>query len=77
MMREVKNYIGGEWIQGKHETIERYNPADQKELVAVVAGSSVHDVDEAVFAAVKAKKKWAQTAAPRAWCVFTKSSLFI
>lgn len=64
MMREVKNYIDGQWIEGKNEIIERYNPADKKELVAVVTGSSVHDVDEAVFAAVQARKKWAQTAAP-------------
>ncbi|CUA80708.1 aldehyde dehydrogenase family protein [Anoxybacillus suryakundensis] len=63
-MREVKNCIDGQWIEGRNEMIERYNPADKKELIAVVAGSSIHDVDEAVLAAVKAKKTWAQTAAP-------------
>ncbi|MGJ7034612.1 aldehyde dehydrogenase family protein [Anoxybacillus eryuanensis] len=63
-MREVKNYIDGQWIEGRNEMIERYNPADKTELIAVVAGSSIHDVDEAVLAAVKAKKTWAQTAAP-------------
>ncbi len=63
-MREVKNYIDGQWIEGRNEMIERYNPADKTELIAVVTGSSIHDVDEAVLAAVKAKKTWAQTAAP-------------
>ncbi len=77
MMREVKNYIDGEWTEGKSETIERYNPADQKELVATVAGSSVHDVNEAVFAAVKAKKKWAQTAAPERGAYLQKSLIYL
>jgi alpha-ketoglutaric semialdehyde dehydrogenase len=59
------NYINGQWLPAQSaSTIERYNPADRRELVATFPHSSAADVDEAVHAARQAYKSWRLVPAP-------------
>ncbi|HYO48928.1 MAG TPA: aldehyde dehydrogenase family protein [Chloroflexia bacterium] len=61
----VKNYIGGEWVEGSTgETFESRNPATG-ELLGVLTISDKSDVNKAVEAAEAAFKKWRLVPAPR------------
>jgi acyl-CoA reductase-like NAD-dependent aldehyde dehydrogenase len=61
----VKNYIGGQWVEGSTgQTFESRNPATG-ELLAVLTISDKSDVQKAVDAAEKAFKHWRLLPAPR------------
>jgi acyl-CoA reductase-like NAD-dependent aldehyde dehydrogenase len=59
-MAVLKNYIGGEWVDGV-DTIRSINPSDTNEVVAECAVASPKQVAEAVSAARQALKQWSQT----------------
>ncbi|CAA9397611.1 MAG: Malonate-semialdehyde dehydrogenase [inositol] [uncultured Rubrobacteraceae bacterium] len=59
--REVRNFIGGEWVEGNgRETEPVYDPATE-EVIAETPLSTKEDVDRAVKAASAAFKDWAAT----------------
>ncbi len=65
MVEQVKNYIGGEWVDaadGSH--FDSINPATEA-ILATAPESKSADVDAAVSAAKKAYKKWRLMPAPR------------
>src|SRR5262245_15953909 len=59
-MAILKNYIGGEWVDGVG-TIRSINPSDTNEVVAECAVASPEQVADAVSAARQALKQWSQT----------------
>jgi malonate-semialdehyde dehydrogenase (acetylating)/methylmalonate-semialdehyde dehydrogenase len=64
-VQNLKNYIGGQWVEstsGKTEVVP--NPATG-ETLAHVPLSSREDVDKAVEVAAEAFKTWSKTAVPR------------
>jgi alpha-ketoglutaric semialdehyde dehydrogenase len=59
------NLIDGEWRPSKSgKTFENRNPADTRDLVALLQASGPEDVKEAVDAAERAFPAWANTPAP-------------
>jgi len=65
-MTSVQNYINGEWVDAEGgKVFESINPADRREVVALVAESSIADVDRAVLAAREAYKTWRLVPAPK------------
>ncbi len=59
------NYIEGQWVSAQSaSTLERYNPADTRELVASFPSSEIADVDAAVQSAHQAYKSWRLVPAP-------------
>jgi alpha-ketoglutaric semialdehyde dehydrogenase len=64
-VRELKNYIAGEWVDAtSRETFESRSPADD-ELIGVFPKSGAEDVDRAVEAAKTAYEDWRLVPAPR------------
>jgi len=62
----LRNLIGGEWVApSSGATLERRNPADQREPIATLPASAAADVDAAVSAAQAAYPGWRATPAPR------------
>src|SRR5580698_2966082 len=60
-----RNFINGEWVESSSGlTIERRNPADHNEVVAVVPLSTRKEAREAVAAAKAAFPAWRDTPAP-------------
>ncbi len=60
-----QNFIGGEWRESKAgRRVERRNPADTDELVAIIPQSSREETREAIDAAVGAWPAWRETPAP-------------
>ena len=71
MTEKALNYVAGEWIwpKGRAE-IESRNPADWREVVAVLPASDAEDVNQAVAAAKAAFTGWRRTPPPaRAECI--------
>jgi aldehyde dehydrogenase (NAD+) len=65
MAETNQNYIDGDWTASEtSETLAVNNPAQPTEVVAEYQQSSRADANEAVEAAVKAQKKWANTPGP-------------
>ncbi len=65
-MEQIKNYIGGKWVDAKSgETFTSINPANKDEVIGVISKSGRSDVDEAVNAAREAYESWRLTPAPR------------
>lgn len=63
--RTLKQFIGGKWVAGSGEKeIKSLNPADTREVVAVVQGASRIDAVRALDAAEKAFPAWRNTPAP-------------
>lgn len=59
------NYIQGQWVPAQSAaTLERYNPADTRELVATFPSSEAVDVAAAVQAARQAYQTWRLVPAP-------------
>ena len=59
--REVRNFIGGEWVGGDgRDTEPVYDPATG-EIIAETPLSSKDDVDRAVKAAQAAFEEWSKT----------------
>jgi len=62
----VKNYIDGQWVEAEGgDAFESLNPADRREIVGVVAKSTLADVDRAVAAAREAYRTWRLVPAPK------------
>lgn len=65
MADQVKNYIGGKWVEASSgETFATINPATEA-VIAHAPKSGPEDVDAAVQAAAAAYKNWRLTPAPR------------
>jgi len=58
----AKNYINGEWVESKGETIDVVNPATY-ETIAKVGISTKEEIDDAVKAAQEAFHDWRRTPA--------------
>lgn len=56
-----KQFIGGEWREGKSNTTYRIEDPFDNSLIAEVRMASKEDVDEAYQTAKKAQKQWADT----------------
>src|SRR5687768_18220212 len=64
-MRQLKNYIGGEWKDSAaSKRIKDVNPADTHEVVAEAPSSTAAEAAEACEAARKAFPGWRNTPAP-------------
>lgn len=66
MTKVYKNYINGKWVSSSSgETFENVNPANRNEVLGRFQKSNKKDVEKAVAAAVKARKMWRETPAPK------------
>src|SRR5437660_5732681 len=61
-MRTYQNFIGGEWVPAKSgQTVQRFNPADTREVVASYPAGGKEEAGAAIEAAKKAYPGWAAT----------------
>jgi len=60
-----RNFINGRWVESKGRAVERRNPANVDEVVAVVPLSSREEAKEAIAAAKNAFPGWRDTPAPQ------------
>src|SRR5579863_4958578 len=59
------NYVDGQWVTSRSgQSLERRNPADDRDLIGRVPLSSREEVDEAIEAASRAFPAWRDTPAP-------------
>jgi malonate-semialdehyde dehydrogenase (acetylating)/methylmalonate-semialdehyde dehydrogenase len=71
----VKNYIGGEWVESEGETVDIVNPATCK-VIAKVPISTREEVNTAIKAAKEAWPDWRRTPPlARARCLFRMKEL--
>ena len=77
-VKEVKNYIGGKWVEANTDKTEAvYNPATG-EVIANVPVSTKEDVDHAVQVAAEAFQSWKEVAVPkRARILFKYQQLLV
>ncbi|MDT2047848.1 methylmalonate-semialdehyde dehydrogenase (CoA acylating) [Priestia aryabhattai] len=77
-VKDVKNYIGGQWVEASTSRTEPvYNPATG-EVIANVPLSTKEDVDRAVETANEAFQTWSQVAVPkRARILFKYQQLLV
>jgi acyl-CoA reductase-like NAD-dependent aldehyde dehydrogenase len=68
-----RNFINGRWVESKGRAVERRNPANLDEVVAVVPLSSREEAKEAVAAAKGAFPGWRDTPAPQRGRVLLKA----
>ncbi|ASK62445.1 methylmalonate-semialdehyde dehydrogenase (CoA acylating) [Virgibacillus phasianinus] len=78
IVKSLKNYVGGKWIEAKSEKTETvYNPATE-EVIAHVPISSKDDLDHAVEVANEAFQSWKEVAVPkRARILFNYQQLLV
>ncbi|WP_404455038.1 CoA-acylating methylmalonate-semialdehyde dehydrogenase [Virgibacillus necropolis] len=78
IVKSLKNYVGGKWIEAKSEKTESvYNPATG-EVIAHVPISSNEDLDHAVEVADEAFQTWKEVAVPkRARILFKYQQLLV
>lgn len=78
VVKTVKNYIGGEWVEStSSNTQEVYNPATG-EVIAHVPLSTREELDHAVKVAKEAFESWSQVAVPkRARILFKYQQLLV
>jgi alpha-ketoglutaric semialdehyde dehydrogenase len=76
--RVRKNFIGGEWVDGRGGSYLSRNPANAEEIVGEFPLSTAADVDAAVEAAKKAYASWRLVPAPkRAEILFRAAELLV
>jgi acyl-CoA reductase-like NAD-dependent aldehyde dehydrogenase len=63
-MRQLKNYIGGEWRESTGKRVKDFNPADTSEVIAEAPASTAAEAAEACEAARRAYPGWRNTPAP-------------
>ena len=63
-MRQLKNFIGGEWRDSKGKRVQDLNPADTSEIIADAPSSTAAEAAEACEAALRAYPGWRNTPAP-------------
>ncbi|MCD4789063.1 MAG: aldehyde dehydrogenase family protein [Bacteroidales bacterium] len=56
--KEVKNYIGGKFVQSDNKRLDVFSPLNGK-IISTVPLSGYNDLDKAVKAAQEAFPKWA------------------
>ncbi|MYL55298.1 aldehyde dehydrogenase family protein [Pontibacillus yanchengensis] len=72
-VKELKNYIGGEWHKpSSEEVMNNLNPANYREVLAVVRQSTEEDADAAIEAADYALASWKSTSSPARGSYLTK-----
>ncbi len=71
---DLKQYIGGKWVEGSAGTTESVNPADTRDVVARFKNASKADALKAIDAAQKAASGWAKTPAPQRGRVLAKAA---
>ncbi|ASN04458.1 CoA-acylating methylmalonate-semialdehyde dehydrogenase [Virgibacillus necropolis] len=78
IVKSLKNYVGGKWIEAKSEKTESvYNPATG-EIIAHVPISSKEDLDHAVEVASEAFQSWKEVPVPkRARILFKYQQLLV
>ena len=67
------NFINGRWVESKGSAVERRNPANVDEVVAVVPLSSRKEAKEAIAAAKNAFPGWRDTPAPQRGRILLKA----
>jgi acyl-CoA reductase-like NAD-dependent aldehyde dehydrogenase len=73
-----RNFINGRWIESRStRTVERRNPANLDEVVAVVPLSTREEAQEAVAAARAAFPAWRETPAPARGKILAKATLLM
>ncbi|MGG2196714.1 MULTISPECIES: aldehyde dehydrogenase family protein [Paenibacillus] len=60
---QVKSYIGGRWAASKGEPVQRENPANTNEIVAVVSSATQEDAIQAIESAHEAFQTWSKVPA--------------
>jgi alpha-ketoglutaric semialdehyde dehydrogenase len=68
-----RNFINGRWVESKGRAVERRNPANIDEVVAVVPLSSREEAKEAIAAAKTAFPGWRDTPAPQRGRILLKA----
>jgi acyl-CoA reductase-like NAD-dependent aldehyde dehydrogenase len=68
-----RNFINGRWVESKGRAVERRNPANVDEVVAMVPLSSREEAKEAITAAKTAFPGWRDTPAPQRGRVLLKA----
>src|SRR5688500_5637422 len=63
-MRQLKNFINGEWRDSKGKRVQDVNPADTREVIADAPSSTAAEAAEACEAARQAYPGWRNTPAP-------------
>jgi acyl-CoA reductase-like NAD-dependent aldehyde dehydrogenase len=72
-----RNFINGRWVESKGTTIERRNPANLDEVVAIIPLSTRDEAREAIAAAKAAFPVWRDTPAPTRGHVLLKAMLLM
>ncbi|GHO43885.1 aldehyde dehydrogenase family protein [Ktedonospora formicarum] len=63
--QDFKNFIGGQWRASRGgETFTSTNPARNSDIIGSYQKSTIEDLEDAIEAAEKARKGWANTPAP-------------
>src|SRR5438270_891244 len=71
----LKQYIGGKWVEGSHDSVvDSLNPADTRDVVARFKSASKADALKAIAAAQDAAPGWAKTPAPQRGRVLAKAA---
>jgi len=74
-MRTYQNFIGGEWAPAKSgQTVQRFNPADTREVVASYPSGGKEEAGAAIEAARKAYAVWAATTPVARGRILSKAS---
>src|SRR4029453_9507405 len=63
-MKQLKNFINGEWRDSKGGRVQDVNPADVDDVIAEAPSSTAAGAAEACEAAALAFEKWRSTPAP-------------
>src|SRR4051812_47200133 len=72
---ELKQYIGGKWIQGSADReVVSTNPADSREVLARFKSASKEDAARAIEAAQRAFPGWRDTTAPARGRILQKAA---
>lgn len=72
-----RNFINGQWVESRGGTVERRNPANTDEVVAVVPLSTREEAREAIAAAKAAFPAWRGTTAPVRGRILAKAKLLM
>jgi acyl-CoA reductase-like NAD-dependent aldehyde dehydrogenase len=72
-----RNFINGRWVESRGRTVERRNPANLDEVVAVVPLSTREEAREAIAAAKAAFPAWRDTTAPVRGRILAKTKLLM
>jgi acyl-CoA reductase-like NAD-dependent aldehyde dehydrogenase len=72
-----RNFINGRWVESRGRTVERRNPANLDEVVAVVPLSTREEAREAIAGAKAAFPAWRDTTAPVRGRILAKTKLLM